>query len=172
MMPKVGKLGRVLGPQGKMPNPKVGTVTDDVAKAVGEAKAGKVEYRTDRQAIIHLAIGKTSFDERALLENYAAVIEEIVRAKPAAAKGRYILSITLTTTMGPGIRVDSAKTRGSEIMAGAGAASGNGAGEAHRSPRTPAETPEEPDDPEPEPTGSRTRPRPPRCAAVCPASAS
>ena len=111
MMPKVGKLGRVLGPQGKMPNPKVGTVTDDVAKAVGEAKAGKVEYRTDRQAIVHLAIGKTSFDERDLLENYAAVIEEIIRAKPAAAKGRYILSITLTTTMGPGIRVDPARTR-------------------------------------------------------------
>ena len=105
-MPKVGKLGRILGPQGKMPNPKVGTVTDDIAKAVEEAKAGKVEYRTDRQAIVHLAIGKTSFSEADLLENYAAVIEEINRAKPAAAKGRYILSITLTTTMGPGIRVD------------------------------------------------------------------
>ena len=108
MGPVVSKLGRVLGPQGKMPNPKVGTVTDDVAKAVGEAKAGKVEYRTDRQAIIHLTIGKASFDERPLLENYAAVIDEIVRAKPAAAKGRYIQSITLTTTMGPGIRVDPA----------------------------------------------------------------
>ena len=126
MMPKVGKLGRVLGPQGKMPNPKVGTVTDDVAKAVGEAKAGKVEYRTDKQAIVHLSIGKTSFDEAALLENYAAVIEEIVRAKPAAAKGRYIISATLTTTMGPGIRVDTAKTRAGEITAGA---SSNGAGE-------------------------------------------
>ncbi len=101
-MPKVGKLGRVLGPQGKMPNPKVGTVTEDIAKAVDEAKAGKVEYRTDRQAIVHLAIGKTSFSETDLLENYAAVIEEIIRAKPAAAKGRYILSITVTTTMGPG----------------------------------------------------------------------
>jgi large subunit ribosomal protein L1 len=120
-MPKVGKLGRVLGPQGKMPNPKVGTVTDDIAKAVEEAKAGKVEYRTDRQAIVHLAIGKTSFPEADLLENYAAVIEEIIRAKPAAAKGRYILSITLTTTMGPGIRVDSTRTRRSEIMLGAGA---------------------------------------------------
>ncbi len=120
LMPKVGKLGRVLGPQGKMPNPKVGTVTDDVAKAVGEAKAGKVEYRTDKQAIVHLSIGKTSFEEAALLENYAAVIEEIIRAKPAAAKGRYILSATLTTTMGPGIRVDTAKTRAGEIMAGAG----------------------------------------------------
>ena len=128
-MPKVGKLGRVLGPQGKMPNPKVGTVTDDVAKAVGEAKAGKVEYRTDKQAIVHLSIGKTSFDEAALLENYAAVIEEIIRAKPAAAKGRYILSATLSSTMGPGVRVDTAKTRAGEIMAGAGQVSSNGAGE-------------------------------------------
>ncbi len=127
-MPKVGKLGRVLGPQGKMPNPKVGTVTEDIAKAVDEAKAGKVEYRTDRQAIVHLAIGKSSFPETDLLENYAAVIEEIIRAKPAAAKGRYILSITVTTTMGPGIRVDPARTRRGEIMlgAGAGAAAGNG----------------------------------------------
>jgi large subunit ribosomal protein L1 len=107
MMSVVGKLGRILGPQGKMPNPKVGTVTDDLEKAVGESKAGKVEYRTDRQAIVHLTIGKASFDERQLLENYAAVIDEIVRAKPAAAKGRYILSSTLTTTMGPGIRVDT-----------------------------------------------------------------
>jgi len=125
MMPKVGKLGRVLGPQGKMPNPKVGTVTDEIEKAVGEAKAGKIEYRTDKQAIVHLAIGKTSFSARDLLENYAAVIEEIIRAKPAAAKGRYILNITLTTTMGPGIRVDSAKIRAGEILAGLG--SGNGA---------------------------------------------
>ena len=117
LMPAVGKLGRVLGPQGLMPNPKVGTVPDDVVKAVEEAKAGKVEYRTDRHAIVHLAIGKLSFDGEALLENYAAVIEEIIRAKPAAAKGRYILSITLTTTMGPGIRVDSAKTKASEITA-------------------------------------------------------
>jgi large subunit ribosomal protein L1 len=138
-MPKVGKLGRVLGPQGKMPNPKVGTVTDDVAKAVGEAKAGKVEYRTDKQAIVHLSIGKASFEESALLENYAAVIEEIIRAKPAAAKGRYILSVTMTTTMGPGVRVDPAKTRASEIMAGAGAAAGDGAGEA---PKPEAAAPE------------------------------
>ena len=122
-MPKVGKLGRILGPQGKMPNPKVGTVTDEIAKAVEEAKAGKVEYRTDRQAIVHLAIGKTSFAEADLLENYAAVIDEIIRAKPAAAKGRYILSITLSTTMGPGIRVDPTRTRRAEIMLGAGAAS-------------------------------------------------
>jgi large subunit ribosomal protein L1 len=117
LMPTVGKLGRVLGPQGLMPNPKVGTVTDDVVKAVEEAKAGKVEYRTDRHAIVHLAIGRISFDGEALLENYAAVIEEIIRAKPAAAKGRYILSIILTTTMGPGIRVDSAKTKAGEITA-------------------------------------------------------
>jgi large subunit ribosomal protein L1 len=109
MMGTVGKLGRVLGPQGKMPNPKVGTVTDDVEKAVNESKAGKVEYRTDRQAIIHMAIGKASFDQDKLLDNYTAVIEEIVRAKPSASKGRYILSSTLTTTMGPGIRVETAK---------------------------------------------------------------
>ena len=116
-MPKVGRLGRILGPQGKMPNPKVGTVTDDVAKAVAETKSGKIEYRTDRQAVVHLAIGKASFEERALLANYAAVIDEIVRAKPAAAKGRYIISITLATTMGPGIRVDSSHTREAEILA-------------------------------------------------------
>jgi large subunit ribosomal protein L1 len=109
MMPAVGKLGRVLGPQGKMPNPKVGTVTDDVEKAVNESKAGKVEYRTDRQAIVHMAIGKASFEEDKLLDNYTAVIEEIVRAKPSASKGRYILSSTLTTTMGPGIRVETSK---------------------------------------------------------------
>jgi large subunit ribosomal protein L1 len=120
MMPTVGKLGRILGPQGKMPNPKVGTVTEDVERAVEESKAGKVEYRTDRQAVIHLAIGKASFEDRALLENYSAVIEEIVRAKPAAAKGRYILSITLTPTMGPGVRVDTTKTTEREIMAGTG----------------------------------------------------
>jgi large subunit ribosomal protein L1 len=117
MGPVVSKLGRILGPAGKMPNPKVGTVTDDVAKAVSEAKAGKVEYRTDRQGNIHLAIGKSSFDARALLENYAAVVEEIVRAKPAAAKGRFLESITLSTTMGPGIRVDGAKTTERDILA-------------------------------------------------------
>ena len=141
-MPKVGKLGRILGPQGKMPNPKVGTVTDDIAKAVDEAKAGKVEYRTDRQAIVHLAIGKTSFSETDLLENYAAVIEEIIRAKPAAAKGRYILSITLTTTMGPGVRVDSARIRRGEIMLGAGAAA-NGEGGAETEGGEGAEGPAE-----------------------------
>ena len=108
MMATVGKLGRVLGPQGKMPNPKVGTVTDDVEKAVTEAKAGKVEYRTDRQAIIHMTIGKASFEPDKLLDNYTAVIDEIVRAKPSSSKGRYVLSSTLTTTMGPGIRVEAA----------------------------------------------------------------
>jgi large subunit ribosomal protein L1 len=112
MMPVVGKLGRILGPQGKMPNPKVGTVTMDVAKAVSESKAGKIEYRTDRSAIVHLPIGKVGFDERTLLENYAALIDEIVRAKPAAAKGRYLHTVTLTTTMGPGVKVDPSRTRG------------------------------------------------------------
>jgi large subunit ribosomal protein L1 len=111
MMPVVGRLGRVLGPQGKMPNPKVGTVTDDVGRAVEQAKAGRVEYRTDRTGIVHLVIGRADFDQRPLLENYAALVEEIVRAKPAAAKGRYIRSITLTTTMGPGIHVDPTRTR-------------------------------------------------------------
>jgi large subunit ribosomal protein L1 len=116
MGPVVSKLGRILGPQGKMPNPKVGTVTDDVAKAVGEAKAGKVEYRTDRQGVVHLAIGKASFDQRALLENYAAVVEEIMRAKPAASKGKYLISITLATTMGPGVPVDTSRTREAEVV--------------------------------------------------------
>ncbi len=111
MMPLVGRLGRVLGPQGKMPNPKVGTVTMDVAKAVEESKSGKVEYRTDRTAIVHLVIGKTDFEERALLENYSAVIDELMRAKPSAAKGRYIKSITLASTMGPGVKVDSSRTK-------------------------------------------------------------
>ena len=111
-MGNVGKLGRILGPRGLMPNPKTGTVTFDIAKAVSDAKAGKLEYRTDRGANVHLAIGKKSFDERALVENYAAVLDEIVRAKPAAAKGRYIRQITLTSTMGPGIHVDPQRTRG------------------------------------------------------------
>ena len=110
-MGNVGKLGRVLGPRGLMPNPKTGTVTFDIAKAVQDAKAGKLEYRTDRGANVHLPIGKKSFDERKLLENYAALVEEIVRAKPAAAKGRYIKGITLTTTMGPGLRLDPSRTR-------------------------------------------------------------
>ena len=111
LMPVVGRLGRILGPAGKMPNPKVGTVTMDVAKAVGESKAGKVEYRTDRNAIVHLVIGKRDFEEQRLLENYAAVIEELIRAKPSAAKGRYIRSVTFASTMGPGIKVDPSRTR-------------------------------------------------------------
>ena len=111
LMPIVGRLGRILGPQGKMPNPKVGTVTMDIGKAVEESKAGKVEYRTDRHAIVHLVIGKTGFDEHALLENYAAVIDELIRAKPSAAKGRYLRSITMASTMGPGIKIDPSRTR-------------------------------------------------------------
>jgi large subunit ribosomal protein L1 len=111
-MGNVGKLGRILGPRGLMPNPKTGTVTMDVAKAVRDAKAGKLEYRTDRGANVHVSIGRKSFEERQLVENYAALVDEIVRAKPAAAKGRYIRQITLTSTMGPGIHVDPAKTRG------------------------------------------------------------
>ena len=111
-MGNVGRLGRILGPRGLMPNPKTGTVTFEVGKAVSDAKAGKLEYRTDRGANVHVSIGKKSFDERALLENYAAVLDEIVRAKPAASKGRYIRQITLTSTMGPGIRIDPARTRG------------------------------------------------------------
>jgi large subunit ribosomal protein L1 len=111
MMPVVGRLGRILGPSGKMPNPKVGTVTMDVVKAIEESKAGKIEYRTDRNAIVHLVIGKRDFEELALLENYAAVIEELIRAKPSAAKGRYIRSVTFASTMGPGVRVDPSRTR-------------------------------------------------------------
>jgi large subunit ribosomal protein L1 len=133
MMKTVGQLGRVLGPQGKMPNPKVGTVTDDIEKAVTESKAGKVEYRTDRQAIVHLAIGKASFDNEKLLENCMAVIDEINRAKPSSAKGRYILSATLTTTMGPGIRLDTGKT----------ADSGSGFATAQQSPAAPGSEAEE-----------------------------
>ncbi len=111
MMPIVGRLGRILGPQGKMPNPKVGTVTMDVGKAVEESKAGKVEYRTDRTAIVHMTVGKTSFPDEQLLANYQAVIEELIRAKPSAAKGKYIRSIVMASTMGPGIKVDPSRTR-------------------------------------------------------------
>ncbi len=110
LMATVGKLGRVLGPSGKMPNPKTGTVTFDLARAIEDVKGGKVEYRTDRTGIVHLGIGKRSFDENALVENYQSVIEEILRAKPAAAKGRYIKSITVVQTMGPGIPVDTTRT--------------------------------------------------------------
>ena len=120
MMSVVGRLGRILGPSGKMPNPKVGTVTMDVGKAVEESKSGKIEYRTDRTAIVHLIIGKASFDDRKLLENYAAVIEEMVRAKPSAAKGRYLRSVTIASTMGPGVKVDASRTR--EILEEAPAA--------------------------------------------------
>jgi large subunit ribosomal protein L1 len=111
LMPVVGRLGRILGPSGKMPNPKVGTVTTDVAKAVTESKAGKIEYRTDRTAIVHLVIGKSDFEELKLLENYAAVMDELIRAKPSAAKGRYIRTVTFASTMGPGVKVDPARTR-------------------------------------------------------------
>ena len=110
MMPVVGRLGRILGPQGKMPNPRVGTVTMDIGKAVEESKAGKIEYRTDRTANVHLTIGKTSFEEQALIDNFTAIYDEIVRAKPSGAKGRYIKSVTLTSTMGPGIKVDPSRT--------------------------------------------------------------
>jgi large subunit ribosomal protein L1 len=111
MMGKVGRLGRVLGPRGLMPNPKTGTVTNDVAKAVQDIKGGKIEYRVDRQANLHFVIGKTSFSEDQLLDNYAAALDEVLRAKPSAAKGRYLRKVALSTTMGPGILVDPAKTR-------------------------------------------------------------
>ena len=116
MMGTVGKLGRILGPSGKMPNPKSGTVTFDVGKAVTDVKGGKVEYRTDRAGIIHIGIGKRSFDERQLLENYGVVIEEIVRMKPAAAKGRYLKSITIAQTMGPGIPLDTTRTSSADVL--------------------------------------------------------
>jgi large subunit ribosomal protein L1 len=111
MMGTVGRLGRILGPQGKMPSPKAGTITFDIGKAVTDVKAGKIEYRTDRTGIIHVAIGKKSFEEKALVENYGAVLDEILRSKPAAAKGRYLRSITLASTMGPGLRLDPGRTR-------------------------------------------------------------
>jgi large subunit ribosomal protein L1 len=104
-MGQVGRLGRVLGPRGLMPNPKTGTVTPDVGRAVSEFKGGKVEYRTDRHGNVHVPIGKVSFDSDALLRNYGAVLDEIVRAKPAAAKGRYIKGISTSSTMGPGVRI-------------------------------------------------------------------
>ena len=112
MMGKVGRLGRVLGPRGLMPNPKTGTVTVDVAKAVSEIKGGKIEFRVDRHGNLHFIIGKASFNDRALVENYAAALDEVIRLKPAAAKGRYLRKIVLTTTMGPGVPVDPSITRG------------------------------------------------------------
>jgi large subunit ribosomal protein L1 len=111
MMAKVGRLGKVLGTRGLMPNPKLGTVTMDVGRVVKELKAGKVEYRADKFGIAHVGIGKASFDVAKLVENYGAVLDEIVRAKPAVAKGKYVKSITIATTMGPGIKVDTTRTR-------------------------------------------------------------
>ncbi len=111
MMPLVGRLGRVLGPRGLMPNPKTGTVTTDVGKAVEEFKGGKVEYRTDRYGNVHVRLGKSSFDEGSLESNFRAVLDEIQRAKPASAKGRYIKKITVSATMGPGVRVDTGRLK-------------------------------------------------------------
>lgn len=110
-MGKLGRLGKILGPRGLMPNPKSGTVTTDVAKAVQEAKAGKIEYRTDRQGNVHSVLGKASFTVQMLVENYQALVDEILRQRPASAKGRYMRNITISTTMGPGIHIDPAKTR-------------------------------------------------------------
>ncbi len=120
MMRVVGRLGRVLGPRGLMPNPKSGTVTEDVDKAVRDIKGGRVEYRTDRHGNVHLVIGKRSFDEPSLIENYLTAVDEIHRAKPPAAKGRYVKSVTLSTTMGPGIRIDPAKAKDVEVDGRAG----------------------------------------------------
>ena len=125
-MPVVGRLGRVLGPSGKMPNPKVGTVTEDVEKAVGETKSGKVEYRTDRQAIVHMVIGKASFDPNKLLDNYAAVMDEIGKAKPSSSKGKYVVSVSVSTTMGPGISIDPNLTTEAEILPDGAAPATNG----------------------------------------------
>jgi large subunit ribosomal protein L1 len=110
-MAKVGRIARILGPRGLMPNPKTGTVTPDVTKAVADIKGGKINFRVDKQANLHLVIGKTSFDQEKLVENYAAALDEVLRAKPSAAKGRYLKKVTFTTTMGPGIPVDPARTR-------------------------------------------------------------
>jgi large subunit ribosomal protein L1 len=111
MMGKVGRLGKVLGPRGLMPNPKTGTVTMDTAKAVSDIKGGKIEFRVDKHANLHFIIGKVSFDEKALVENYAAALDEILRLKPSASKGRYIIKATMSTTMGPGIPLDPSRTR-------------------------------------------------------------
>ena len=111
MMAKVGRIGKILGPRGLMPNPKLGTVTMDVAKMVGELKAGRVEYRADRYGICHVPLGKVSFDDEKLIENYAALYAEILRVKPSSAKGRYVKSIALSSTMGPGVKVDPSVQR-------------------------------------------------------------
>lgn len=116
MMPVVGKAGRVLGPRGLMPNPKAGTVTEDIGKAVADIKGGKVEYRTDRQGNVHVLMGKRSFEEKALFENFTTVVDEILRAKPSTAKGKYIRSITISTTMGPGVRIDPGKVKETEAV--------------------------------------------------------
>ena len=119
MMAAVGKAGRVLGPRGLMPNPKSGTVTFEIAKAVQEIKAGKLEYKADRTGNLHLVVGKKSFSEQQLVDNYLAVVEEILRAKPSAAKGRYVKSLTITSTMGPGIRIDTNRMKDVEAAASA-----------------------------------------------------
>lgn len=111
MMAKVGRIGKILGPRGLMPNPKLGTVTMDVAKMVGELKAGRVEYRADRYGICHVPLGRVSFDDQKLVENYAALYTEILRVKPSSAKGRYVKSIALSSTMGPGVKVDPSVQR-------------------------------------------------------------
>lgn len=111
MMAKVGRIGKILGPRGLMPNPKLGTVTMDVAKMVSELKAGRVEYRADRYGICHVPLGRVSFDEQKLVENYAALYTEILRVKPASAKGKYVKSISVSSTMGPGVKIDSAVQR-------------------------------------------------------------
>ncbi len=111
MMAAVGKAGRVLGPRGLMPNPKTGTVTQDISKAVADIKGGRIEYRADRTGNVHTIIGKKSFDEQQLLENYLAVVDELLKAKPASAKGRYIMSLVLSSTMGPGLKIDPTKPR-------------------------------------------------------------
>jgi large subunit ribosomal protein L1 len=122
LMAQVGKLGRTLGPRGLMPNPKTGTVTNDIRKAVEEFKAGKVEYRTDRNGNVHVPVGKASFDAQALLENYHAVLDEILRAKPAASKGKYVKTAVASTTMGPGVKIDPAFTKLEDSVSGVAAA--------------------------------------------------
>jgi large subunit ribosomal protein L1 len=118
MMASVGKAGRVLGPRGLMPNPKTGTVTDDIAKAVADIKGGKVEYRADKAGVVHLIIGKKSFEERNLLENYLTVVDEVLRAKPSSAKGRYIRSLAVSSTMGPSVRIDASRPKGVQSAVG------------------------------------------------------
>jgi large subunit ribosomal protein L1 len=121
MMAAVGKAGRVLGPRGLMPNPKTGTVTNDIAKAVQDIKGGKVEYKTDRTGNVHMIIGKKSFSEQQLLENYLAVVDEIIRARPSAAKGKYVKTLTVSTTMGPGVPIDTSRSKGTAETAQASA---------------------------------------------------